>query len=210
LMVGAPTARDTKVRGAGGEDLLRIYNRSTHIMPYAAMLFTPNDRFFSQSLIQFDIDANGSPVYANSAFFGIPPGGPMDKDGLTRAGKLQETPTLYTSLSVGYWTYLADSPDNLIQGIAPTFEAHSNTAWRDGDSIQKGTLDVGSHDTHTEVINVVLGLQTRLRSNRFVSAAYAFPVTGQADRQFQGEFRLLLNQLFGPVNRQFATGMFGN
>ena len=54
------------------------------------------------------------------------------------------------------------------------------------------------------VINLVLGLQTRLRDRRYITTAYSFPITGTADRQFHGEFQ----RTFGGVNYQFGTGQY--
>lgn len=205
LQVAVPTAKDTRIEAIDGVDLGRIYNRTTHVMPFIGFLSTPNDRFFSQGFIQPDVDASGSPVYANNFIFG-PPG----TNQLERVGKLQDQTRLYTSGSMGYWIHRADSYDDLIQGIAPVMELHSTTSLQRADYVDAGAFQAGDRNIrHREVINMVIGLHTQMRERRFISAAYAFPITGEADRQFKGEFRLMLNQLFGPVNNQTAAGFFG-
>ncbi|MDB5335404.1 MAG: hypothetical protein JWN70_1023, partial [Planctomycetaceae bacterium] len=208
LQVVAPTARDTILKSDVTGDVVdgRISNGATHILPFSGWLYTPNDRFFSQGFLQVDTDANGNGIYANNYLIDpslAPMGSPK------RIGTLYDTTNLYTSTSAGYWVYRSDSPDTLVQAWAPVMELHTSNSLEKADFVQRGQFQAGSPNRHVETINMVLGVHTQLRDRRFISAAYAFPVSGQADRQFQGEFRLLLNQLFGPINRQTAAGFFG-
>lgn len=212
LQVVVPTAEDTKLDSLYTTDAkvdAKITNGSTHLMPFGGFLYTPDDRFFSQGFLQLDVDANGNGVYANEFLMDPNANNQMPSLFIKRIGTQYDTTSLYTSTSAGYWVYRSESPTTFVQGWAPVMELHSANSLERADIVQRGKFSVGSTNRHTEVINMVLGMHTQLRDRRFISAAYAFPVTGQADRQFQGEFRLMFNQLFGPVNRQTSAGFFG-
>ena len=98
LGIGLPTADDTRVRLADGTDLVRINNQAVILTPFAAVLFTPNDRFFAQAWYEVSFDANGNPVLTNPDF-----------TGLTGAGKLNDQTLMQFDAQVGYWLIQPDS-----------------------------------------------------------------------------------------------------
>ena len=89
LSVAPPTADDVNVVAADGTPLVRVRNRSTHLGPFLGFLWTPNDRWYAQGFLQYDVAANGNPVLVNQ----INPD--FTLAGLTPVGDLTDTPFQY-------------------------------------------------------------------------------------------------------------------
>jgi hypothetical protein len=207
-----PTAANTvmlsEFRGRFHNDLV-IRNESIHLMPFLGGTYTPNDRFFSQSIVQVDFSANGNPVSVES----ISPQFPFGEAGpLKRIGSLNDATFLYASLATGYWLHRAAVGSARITGLAPIAELHYNRSLQPTDTVTipdsgftyylRGQT-IGSKDSDIEAINAVIGLTMLADDNKSLTAAYTVPLGGGADKQFNGEFRLLFNWYFGgPTNRQ--------
>lgn len=58
---------------------------------------------------------------------------------------------------------------------------------------------IGNNTTSVALINLMLGSTWRWSNGMYVTAAYGTPLGGGGDRQFNGEFRLMANWVFGPV-----------
>jgi hypothetical protein len=102
--VALPTAGDTIVRSApGGQTLVRVNNDSVRLMPFSGLIWAPNDRWYSQTLLQLDTATNGNPAY-----LGFPGSTTIPPGGLAQVGKLQYPTFLYLSFSGGYWLYKND------------------------------------------------------------------------------------------------------
>ncbi|MCA8997638.1 MAG: hypothetical protein KDA80_11650 [Planctomycetaceae bacterium] len=193
LGITAPTADEFRVRDAAGTDLLMVDNKSVHLIPYVAALFTPNDRLFAQTFLQFDVDANGNPVYAT----GFTANGPSGT--LSQIGRPHDFTYMFFDASVGYWVYLNPCSGGLIRGVAPIVEYHWNQSLGNGDST-RGTVNGVAYNFEApeglSVHNAVLGVTTILGNNATMTAGYALPIVNE-DSQFDGEFRLTFNWLFG-------------
>ncbi len=83
LGIALPTARDTRIQSADGSALLQINNDAVHLMPFLASLYMPNENWFVQSFVQYDVAASGNRVAANA-----------NGTGLQTAGKLNDRGTL--------------------------------------------------------------------------------------------------------------------
>ncbi|MCA9082919.1 MAG: hypothetical protein KDA81_02630 [Planctomycetaceae bacterium] len=170
-----PTADDYVVLdGANG---LRVENQAVHWLPFLATTYTPDDRWFMQTMLQFDVDVNGNPVSFGTAF-------------PTSAGRAHDNAYMFVDLSVGYWVYKSRCCHNTIQGIAPVIEFHHNTALDNGDPIPALGLAAPGRTT---VSNMVFGLNTKLQDGKSVTMGYVTPIG--KDRQFDGELRLFFNWL---------------
>ena len=207
-----PTAANTvmlsEFNGRDHTDLI-IRNESIHLMPFLGGTYTPNDRFFSQSMVQVDFSANGNPVSVES----ISPQFPFGEGGpLKRIGSLNDATFLYASVGTGYWLHRAAAGTSRLTGIAPIAELHYNRSLQPTDSVTipnsgftyylRGQT-IGSKDSNIEVINVVFGLTILADDNKSLTAAYTVPIGGGRDMQFTGEVRVLFNWYFGgPTNRQ--------
>ncbi|WP_161602304.1 hypothetical protein [Tautonia marina] len=106
-----------------------------------------------------------------------------------------ELPTfLYNDLGFGYLLYQAETPDQFLTLIAPTFEVHVNTplTHRDPFNVEDpfGTPDM---------VNLTYGVNVGLADRALLSSAIITPVTGP--RPFDFEVAVLLNIYFGGSNR---------
>lgn len=183
--VSLPTADDLTFQLLGN-DVVRVENESVHLLPFLGALYTPNDRFFAQGFLQFDFDANGNPVLIN-----------VPGLGMTMAGRANDTSFLYADIGVGYWIVRDDSPNKLINGIAPTIELHYNKSLQETDVVTMGNTVVGNFSDNVELLNAVFGVTFNLAGNSSLGVAYVTPIGSGADQQFDGEMRATFNWFFG-------------
>lgn len=197
LGVAVPTADDVRVLGPGDQELVRIRNESVHLMPFVGWLYAPNDRFFSQSFLQIDVDANGNPVAIDAT-----------NTGLQTIGRINDVTFLYADLGIGYWMYRSNCPHCRLTGFAPTLELHYNRSLQSTDVVRGGGFQIGNFADNIELMNVVIGGTWEFGRNKTITAGYATPIVGGSDRQFDGELRVTVNWLFGPQNRLTRTPFF--
>lgn len=184
LGVSLPTANDINLLAPNGARFVNIRNESVQLLPYLGGVYAPNDRFFSQAILQVNTVTSGNPVYLN-----------VPRAGLQQFGTLNDPTWLFASLNVGYWTHRSD-PSRRLSGIAPLFEVHYNTTLQNTDSISVGPLRVGNTNSQLEMINLVAGVNLEFFGRSYLSIAYVAPATGGADRFFDGELRVLCNRYF--------------
>jgi hypothetical protein len=189
MQVALPTASDTVVQQPDGTQILRIENDSVHLMPYLGLLVTPNDRLFMQSFVQVDADTEGNPVlFTNFA------------NGLVPVGRLEDVTYLYVDLSFGYWLF-RNNESRRLSGVAPTFEVHINHALDDAPTLRTGNLLINSSNVGLDSTNLVLGTMFEWSQNTTLTVGCALPVSGDFDRQFDSELRVIFNHRFGPQTR---------
>lgn len=193
MTVTAPTADDLNLCLADGTPLLRIENEAVHLMPFVGGLWTPNDRFFAHGFLQWDVGANGNPVLINQG------------NGLLPVGYLTDTTFQYLDLGAGWWLYRGSGRPRRLTGLACTAELHWNQSLQDGDAVSAGRFRAGDFSGAVEVFNLTVGAHVELFNKTTLTAAYAMPLGGGLDRQFDGEFRLLVNRRFGPQTRLVRT-----
>lgn len=198
LQIALPTADDLTLTTPAGTRLLEVENEAVHLMPFLGILYTPNERFFSQLFLQIDTDVNGNPVAIRDPFTNT----------LADAGKLDDQDFLYVDLAFGYWLMRDNSGCSRISGIAPIFEVHWNTSIEESTGVEQSGLRVGSLAEDIDQVNLVAGVTVECTGNTTLTTAFAAPVGGDADRDFDGELRVIFNRRFGPQNRasraQFA------
>ncbi len=205
MSVWVPTADPTRVKLplitpqrqiVGGIPLVEIENESVHLGPFFGLLWTPNDRFFAQAFLQYDVDANGNPVFINTG------------DGLVESGRLNDVAFQYLDVGIGRWMYRSRDPWARLQGVAWTAELHWNRSLQDPDLVLSegfepdGTLRsiaVGSVLNNVDQVNGVLGLHAELGTT-LITLGCAAPMGG-SDQEFDFEVRLMINRHFGPQTR---------
>ena len=185
VTVTAPTASDVRLVMPDGSDLVEIRNNSVHLMPFFSSLWIPSPRFYAQGFLQYDIDTNGCPVSINA-----------DGNGLVDAGRVNDVTYQYMDLGVGYWLQQAN-PYFGVPGVALTSEIHWNKSLQETDVISSGNFRIGDYSSNIETWDLTVGAHVQFPSNWTVTAAYIAPLGGGMDRQFDGEFRLMLNRRFG-------------
>lgn len=205
LGLGLPTASDVTIRDAGtGATVVQVENEALHLLPFLGLLYTPNDRFFLQGLLEFDFDTNGNPVSASS----FSPAEPTGQ--LASLGRANDFHYAFVGASVGYWIYRDPANEGGITGIAPMAELHYSGSMNGGDRVA-GNVVGASYDFGTpqgiQLLNGVVGLQTLLGRDASLTLAYVAPLTA-ADRQFDGEFRVMFNWLFGAGQNRFSRIQF--
>jgi hypothetical protein len=190
-----PTADDFTVQ-EGGATLFEVGNSSYHVLPFLGFLWTPSERCFLQGFLQFDIDANGNPVYVSSFNNGLPTGN------LTKIGNVNDATYAFIDVGFGYWMYRNRHCDGFINGFAPTIELHYNAATRSADTIRiddfaglGANVRAGSGGD-LESTNVVFGMTAIVGTSGTLTLGYATNVGG--DKQHDGEFRAYFNWFFGP------------
>ncbi len=192
LSVAPPTADDVRVVAADGTPLVEVPNRSTHLGPFLGFLWTPNDRWFAQGFLQYDVAANGNPVFINQGSNGA---------GLTNIGELVDTPFQFLDLGLGYWAYRGHERFRRMTGWAFTTELHWNRSLRETDTVQAGNWRIGDFAGTIETFNLTLGTHIELYDMTTITFGYSVPLGGGLDREFNGELRLMVNRRFGPQNR---------
>lgn len=203
--VTLPTASNVNVIDPLTETTLyRVENSSVHVLPFLGALWTPNARFFAQGFLQFDFDTNGNRVYLSQ----------IDQRGrftgeLRELGRAEDQNYLYFDIGMGYWLYLNRSHRGWITAMAPMVEYHLNTTINNpgdfaGTTGQGMLYNFGSGDDIANS-NVVLGLNTMFRKGWSLTAGYA---VGGSDKQFDSEFRLVLNKYFGGNSPIAYPGAF--
>ena len=90
LGINLPTANDFQLLSVStGLPTLTVEDDSVHLAPFVGFLWTPTDRIFSQSFLQFDFDASGNDI---------------SEDGLTM-GTYNDQSLMFVDTSLGYWLY---------------------------------------------------------------------------------------------------------
>jgi hypothetical protein len=192
LAMTAPTAHDTRVFEYPRDSVpdIVIRNQSVHLMPFLGALWTPNQRWFAIGYLQVDVDTNGDPVSVD-VYESTP----------VSIGRYQEPTYMYLDASLGYWAYRRNCPNHFLTGLAPMFEVHVNQGLGRApvlidsqEALQVGG-DINGNPVHTlSIVDLTVGLHAELYRNTTLTAAYCTAATG--DRQFEGQFRLLVNRRF--------------
>jgi hypothetical protein len=191
LQIALPTADDVRVTTPAGTQLVHVENEAVHLMPFIGALYTPNDRFFFQAYVQVDTNVNDHPVAIRDPFSGT----------LLPAGDLDDTDFLYVDLAWGYWIYRNNCCCSRISGIAPIFEVHWNSSLETTEAVEQSGLRVGTFIGDIDLVNLVVGAVWECGGNTTLTTAFATPVAGGNDKDFDGELRLIFNRRFGPQNR---------
>ncbi len=181
-----PTASDVRVNFANGDPLLRIRNESVHIQPFLGFLYTPSSRFFAQGFLQHDTTASGNNVAINS-----------NGSGLTRVGTLTDSNQFFIDAGIGYWMYRSQAQGGLT-GIIPTIEVHQTSSTQNGDIVTAGPFQVGNFAGNTSTTSLVAGSTLEFGKRSQLTAGYATPIGGGADRQYDGAFQVYFNRRLGP------------
>jgi hypothetical protein len=191
LALSVPTAKSTQIFAESGDPAPEciMVNESVHLMPFLGALWTPTDRVFAIGYVQLDVDANGDTVLATNG------GAAFPSNPLLNVGRYFDPTILYTDFALGYWVHRSDSRSDLVTGLAYVGEIHVNqslgTSSLVTDSAGGTVLEQGSAFT---IIDLTVGAHVVLRESTTMTLAYCTPLTAQ--RQFDGEFQVLLDRRF--------------
>jgi len=198
MQVLLPTAESVYVNGTTqtGQPLNLVYveNQSVHTMPFVGSVWSPNERWFNQAMLEMDIDSNGSPAYVNSTLDANVSGSQM-----ASAGRVLYPTFMYLSFSTGYWVYTSRGPG--LTGFSPIMEVHVNQAMNQFQPINAYGYSLGNDQGILSVTNGLIGCNLEWNRRSTVTFAYVTPLGGGLDRFFDGELRAFVNWRFGRQNR---------
>ena len=178
--LSAPTADDVRVHLSDGTPLALVENEAIYVSPYAAFLCTPTPDSFFQGFVQFNFDASGNPVHANTVGTGLLP-----------VGRLNEQSSLFVDLSLGHWIFRDFSARP--HGLALAIEAHYSSSIQDADVITSQFFQVGDPNFNYDVLNLTVGAHALVGQTVF-TVGWGFPVTDE--QGFDGELRAFVNRYF--------------
>lgn len=185
LGISLPTASDIRVDYADGTSLLNIRNEAVHLQPFLGFLYTPTVDWFAHGFMQYDVAASGNTVELRSA------GGH-----LSPAGRLTDPNHIFLDLGVGFWAYRSNASRGLT-GVIPTLELHQASSLQGGDSVSSGAFQVGNFGGSTSITSVVAGSTLEFGQRSQLIVGYATPLSGGADRQYDGALSVTLNRVLG-------------
>ena len=165
-----------------------LENETWYLTPFAALLLTPNDRFFSQDFISYRMAAGADAVTSRRI------------SGNIDYSNRRDSNMLMIDSSVGYWIY-RDPRGRGLTGLAPTLELHYMTTTEDGD-------DVYSFDTRTDYLSLTAGCTAEIARNATLATGLVLPLREQEDlsfgptnRNFDWELAIQLNIRYGQSRR---------
>jgi hypothetical protein len=185
-----PTASDIHIRQDNGADLIHINNSSVQLAPYGAILWTPNDRFFSQAWLAATIDTAGNRVTVDPTVFGGP----------SNIGNVRAATILSADLQVGYWVYRSDY--GVLRGLAPFVEMHYNGAVTNGAALNAGNgFFIGDVNNNFNEWIMTSGVTARLAQNGLLSIGAGAPLRNAPDRRFDYQVGVRFSYFFGYTAR---------
>lgn len=191
LGLSLPTADDVRVQLANGQDLVRVNNDSVLLTPYAAALWTPNEKFFAQAWMQYSFDTNGNPVYLATA-----------NQGLAQVGRLTSQTLMQLDGQIGYWLYRSSCAQGLkLSALAPFLELHYNSTLNDADTIFSQGVLIGDLAGRTDELNLSLGVTTLWGRNLATSLGLVVPLRDDYDRFFDYQIGTRASYYFGATAR---------
>ncbi len=198
LAMHFPTADDTRVSRLDGTPLVEFNNEAIVLTPYAGLWFAPTKRLGVQTMLAFNVDPNGNPVFAN-----------LDNQGLRRVGRISGPTTILSSTQLSYMMIQNNDPRSAIQSLGPFVEFHYRSMLEEPDLVRVGSFAIGVKQIGRQEMNCSAGVTSRF-GNRFIfSAGVVIPLGGEEDRTFDFQAGIRLNVLFGPsVNTQIPPVLF--
>lgn len=197
-----PTSDDLAInipnRFTGGTStLIQVDHKSFRVAPFVGALWTPNDNWFNQGVLQID-----TPITGDSVLFNSTAGQSNDAGALTEYGRINNPTFLYLSGSTGYWIYRDPYSEYFgISGFAPIMELHINQSLNSEDAVtgrvNNRDLTFGGTRENITNINTTLGAVTQFGPDLSMYVGYATPLGNGVDKSFDGELRVLFNWRFG-------------
>ena len=181
LGIGLPTGNDVVVTTFTNR--LTIQNEAVHLMPYVALMATPNDRWFVQSFAQIDFAASGNDV--------VTPQGTV--------GTYTEQNLMHLDVGLGRWLG-QPMGYRYLRGIASVFELHYTSTLQDSDRIDFPnagliqTIQVAGN--HTDLLNLTSGLHFQLTPASNLRVGAVAPLKAEPNRAFDSEIYVSFNRFF--------------
>jgi hypothetical protein len=175
-----PTAADASLSPTPADPpVVTIDNEAVYLQPFFGVLWTPNERVFTQFFGQLDFDTKGNTV----TFLRLP----------GEAGVIQDQSLLYLDYSFGYWLFHNPCSCRFLTGIAPMIELHYTTTLQDSDIVfpSSSPSDVVTNVyNRQDVLNMTAGLCFEVGGSSYLRVAAVAPLKEDGDRVFDGEINM--------------------
>jgi hypothetical protein len=175
-----PTASSSQMLVAG-TPIIEIENRTCLIQPLLGLAWAPNDRFYAQAGLQFDLDPTGNPVQGLNA-----------SGGLTDIGRMHDQAFAFANWSAGYWIYR--NPTGRLTGVALQTELDYYGSFGSPDVVQSGALTVTDPNSSVNVLNITPGAIFEFGNHTRFSLGVSVPLTN--DRLYNWNVMAQLNYNF--------------
>jgi len=182
LGLSLPTGSDVEVNSAAGKRLVRLVNECLHMKPFLAMAFVPDEHFFMQSFIEYDLPAGRNEAELN-----------LNGNGLQQVGRIRDASHLLWDVSAGYWSDTDD--ESMIRRWAPVMEFHFDKGFSDGSQVRGNNYRLFDISQDRDVANILAGVTFDLHEGKYLSFGYGTGVGGNSSSS-DGEFRATLNWPF--------------
>lgn len=182
LGLALPTGSDVEVNSAAGKRLLRLVNEAVKMKPFLAMAFVPDEHFFMQSFIEYDLPAGRNEAEVN-----------LTGAGLQQVGRVRDASHLLWDVSAGYWSDIDE--ESMVRRWAPVLEFHFDNGFSDGSVVRGNSYEISDISMDRNVANILAGVTFDLHDGRFFSFGFGTGVGGNANSS-DGEFRATLNWPF--------------
>ena len=186
--VAFPTADDARLQ-MGGQDLLRVKNETVHFLPFTGTLHRFGNDFSIQTLLQFDIAANGDPIFGNLTGGTLPLLGEFNDSALV-AASVTATKTIYRSRDVG-----RNRSGQLLRELLLNSELHYTGTIQDSDFISASGITYSNLADNYNVLNATLGMHIVLSNDLVITPAMAVPLRDGTDELFDYEAIVQMNYL---------------
>jgi hypothetical protein len=184
LGIDTPTGDDAEANFVYYQYTLR--NQAVHLLPYAGIVWAPNERRFWQGFVQVDVPTNGNRVDYDNVETG--PGA---------LGYLSEQTLLYLDLQTGYWLYR--NPDAArLTSLAAVAEVHYTTTLNDAPAVTglAGQAWFGNPANRVDIVNLTVGLHSEFAGHTLLRVGGVFPLSNGDDRSFESELQVQLERRF--------------
>ena len=182
LGVSLPLADDTLLR-QDGIDLVRVENESVHLQPFTGLLWSPNQKWALQGLIQVDVAANGDPILSN-----------LDRTGIRQIGVFNDS-TLITADVAATRVMWTGNHNTRLRSVLANSELHYTGTVQDSDFVSDGNLTYANLADNFNILNATVGAHFVFGSGLVVTPGMSVPLRDGFDEQFDYEAILQFNWL---------------
>ncbi|MDB4534332.1 hypothetical protein N9242_05610 [Vicingaceae bacterium] len=188
LGVSVPTGDDASF--IAGDELFTVKNRATHIAPFLATLWEPNEKWFFHGFLTVDVAASSNPVEYRQLM-------PAGNAGLF--GEFTNQSLLNVDLAAGYW-WFRDRECCTVTALSSIIEVHYVTTISEADMVYGNTATNYVQFTNPlrsfDSFNATAGFDMELLNRLNLRSAVVVPFGDNDNRFFDAEFQSSINFRF--------------
>ena len=196
---------------------VHVRNETVNVSPFLAWIWVPNDRFFHQGFLQFDIAANSARGHITSSgtIDTFTAGTFVPRESIAvdadEAAQLIQQTLMRLNLGIGYWVY--QNPDSMwLQRLATLLELHYTTTLQNAKvheaELLKYTVDqfggaidlpvnimVGNGANRNDIVNLSMGTAAEM-NNWMIINGLIIPLSGGDNKAFDFEYNVQFQRRF--------------